>query len=65
MSISDQLSNYDDISPTNDKILGSQLNISTQSPSMAVPVQVKENILKVHIPGTSVMYTKLFCNDAF
>lgn len=57
MRISDQLSNYDDDeSPTNDNqstrhpnINHSHINGGVQSPSVAVPAQIKENILKVDI----------------
>lgn len=55
--ISDQLSNYDDNSPTAEdqsKILKSQQTVdyshtngNVQSPLVSVPLQVKENILKV------------------
>lgn len=57
MKISDQLSNYDDVSPTNEDqaiIQDSQpaINYSntngTASPSVPVPTNVKENILKVN-----------------
>lgn len=56
IKISDQLSNYDDTSPNEDHskvatnhstIDFSKANGSAQSPVVAVPVKVKENILKV------------------
>ena len=61
MRISDQLSNYDDVSPSNEdqsKVLSSQSTINHSNTSsnvqlsgMAVPVpaKVKENILKVRL----------------
>lgn len=58
MRISDQLSNYDDTSPINEdqsKMFGNQqqtvnysnANGNPSSPSVPVPVKVKDNILKV------------------
>ena len=57
MRISDQLSNYDDTSPTSEeksKLHNSQpamnyssTNGSPQSPSVVVPTKIRENILKV------------------
>ena len=57
MRISDQLCSYDDTSSSNEdqsKVQGCQLGINysntngnAQSPSVAVPTNVKENILKV------------------
>ena len=56
--IGDQLSGYDDTSPTNEdqsKLRDSQpainysnTNGNTQSPRVAVPTNIKENILKVN-----------------
>lgn len=60
MRISDQLSGYDETSPNSDdqsKVLGSQPAIgysnangnAQSSPSIAVPITVKDNILKVNL----------------
>ena len=57
MKISDQLSSYDDASPTNEdqpKVQDNQPSIDysntngSASPSVPVPTNIKENILKVN-----------------
>ena len=67
MKISDQLSSYDDASPTNEDqatVQDSHPTISysntngNASPSMPVPTNVKENILKVN-------YVILACNKLY